>query len=48
MIFSTHYTPEELMQAFVEVLSKMEVESFFAISTFLRRVNVVNTKKKVD
>ena len=44
----TQHTPEELMQAFVEVLSKMEVESFFAISTFLRRVNVIEPKKKVD
>ena len=48
MIIPTHYPPEELMQAFVEVLSKMEVESFFAISTFLRRVNVIEPKKKVD
>ena len=48
MIIPTPYTPEELMQAFVEVLSKMEVESFFAISTFLRRVNVIEPKKKVD
>lgn len=45
---ATQHTPEELMQAFVEVLSKMEVESFFAISTFLRRVNVIEPKKKVD
>lgn len=45
---ATQHTPEELMQAFVEVLSKMEVESFFAISTFLKKVNVMNTKKKVD
>lgn len=45
---ATQHTPEELMQAFVEVLSKMEIESFFAISTFLRRVNVIEPKKKVE
>lgn len=45
---STHYTPDELLEGFVGILSKMEVESFFAISTFLKKVNVVNTKKKVD
>ena len=45
---TTHYTPDELLEGFVGILSKMEVESFFAISTFLKKVNVVNTKKKVD
>lgn len=48
MIIPTHYTPDELLEGFVGILSKMEVESFFAISTFLKKVNVVNTKKKVD
>ena len=45
---ATHYTPDELLEGFVGILSKMEVESFFAISTFLQKVNVMNTKKKVD
>lgn len=45
---ATQHTPDELLEGFVGILSKMEVESFFAISTFLKKVNVVNTKKKVD
>lgn len=45
---ATQHTPKELMDAYIEVLSRMDVESFFAISTFLRRVNVIAPKKKVD